>query len=127
MNFIVKCAVASFVALTPLAAQAQTAGSLLGSPVVAAGNIVQGAAGLHHQALAPTVTGVAPNIGAGLADGVTNGLANVGNGLTGTGHNIQANGVTVGGATTGGAPLVSVGASNPAQQGSVAALLNGHP
>ena len=125
MNFIVKCAAVSFVVLTPFAAQAQSVGNLLGSPVVAAGNIVTGAAGLHHQALAPTVTGVTPSI-AGTADGVTNALGAVGSGLTATGQGVQSNGVVVGGATTGGAPLVSVGSSNPATQGSVAALLNGN-
>jgi hypothetical protein len=54
-------------------------------------------------------------------------MANVGNALTATGQSAQSNGVTVGGATTGGAPLVSVGSSNPATQGSVAAVLNGQP
>lgn len=125
MNFIVKCAAVSCVVLTPFAAQAQSVGNLLGSPVVAAGNIVTGVGALHHQALAPTVVGVAPNVGS-VADGVTTALVNAGNGVAGTGQSVQSSGVIVGGATTGGAPLVSVGVSNPAQQGSVASLLNGH-
>lgn len=125
MNMFVKTAMASIIVILPIGAQAQSIGNLLGSPIVAAGNIVSGVSGLHHQVLAPTVTGVTPTV-APVADGVTHALGNVGAGVSGLGQGVQTNGVAVGGSTTGGAPLVSVGSSNPATQGSVAALLNGH-
>lgn len=124
MKKLTNYAALSIAILIPATAHAQSAGNLLGSPVVAAGNIVSGVAGLHHQALAPTVNGVVPTVGAA-TDGVTNALGAVGSGVTVTGQAIQQNGVVVGGPTTGGAPLVSVGSSNPATQGTVAAVANG--
>jgi len=124
MNSFVKVVVASAVVLMPVCAQAQSGGNLLGSPVVAAGNIVSGVAGIHHQALGPSASGIVPTI-TPTADGVTNALGSVGTGLTNTGKRIQTDGVVVGGSGTGGAPLVSVRSSNPATQGTVAAVANG--
>jgi hypothetical protein len=121
MNNFLKVVTASIVIMLPVSVQAQSVGNLLGGPVVAAGNIVSGVAAIHHQALAPTVSGVVPTV-APVADGVTNALGAVGSGVAATGQSVQQNGVVVG---AGGAPLVSVGSSNPATQGTVAAVANG--
>ena len=105
-------------------AQAQTAGNLLGTPLVGAGNAVNGAAAAHA-GIAPTVNAVSPSA-ENLTDGVTNGLAAVGAGATGSGQRIQSDGVLVG-QTSSGRPLASVGANAPANQGRAAAVLSGRP
>ncbi|MFZ2995878.1 hypothetical protein [Sphingobium sp.] len=122
MNSIIKYFVSSMVILAPATASAQSVGGLLGKPVVAAGNLIGNVSGVHHQVLAPTVTGVVPTV-APLADGVTHAIGNVGNGVTATGQSIDANGVAVG--VPGSAPLVTVGAKQPGTHGSVAAIANG--
>lgn len=120
-SVIAACIVAGFGVGT--AAQAQSAGNLLGTPVVVAGNLLTGAAAAHA-GIAPTVNHVSPSAEP-LTDGVTNAIGAAGAGTTSTGSEIQANGLRVG-QTSSGKPAVSVGATQPANQGSVAAVLNGH-
>ena len=103
---------------------AQMAGNLVGAPVTALGNAVTGL-GAAHAGIAPTVSHLSPTVEP-VTDGVTNAIVAAGTGISGTGQNASANGVQVG-ATSSGRPLVSVGTSNPGQQGSLAAVLNGHP
>ncbi len=104
-------------------ANAQTAGNLLGAPLVAGGGVLSAAAAGHAQ-IAPTVNKISPTAEP-LTDTVTTVLGQTGFGVTYAGKNIQDNGVVVGSSSTG-KPLVSVGNTNPAGQGSLAAVLNGH-
>lgn len=106
-------------------APAQTAGNLLGAPLAGVGTAVSGAAAAHHTGPAQVVNSVSPTL-APATDGVSNALAAVGQGVTTTGQGVQANGVVVG-TQAGQRPLLSVGAGNPASQGSLVSALNGHP
>ncbi len=105
------------------AAHAQTAGNLLGAPLVAGGGVLSAAAAGHAQ-IAPTVNRISPTVEP-VTDTVTNVLGVAGFGVASTGVSIQQKGVLVGSSSTG-KPLVSVGATAPANQGSLAAVLNGH-
>lgn len=102
---------------------AQTAGNLLGAPLVAGGGVLSAAAAGHAQ-IAPTVNRISPTVEP-VTDTVTNVLAVAGGGVTAAGAGVQTNGVLVGSSSTG-KPLLSVGATAPANQGSLAAVLNGH-
>lgn len=104
------------------AANAQlSTSSALGAPAVLGGDTVSGAAA-GHAGVAPTVNQVLP-AAEPATDGVTNALAAAGTGLTGTGQNIQANGLTVG--TTGnGRPVASVGVNDSRKSGTVVGVLN---
>ena len=104
-------------------ANAQTAGNLLGAPLVAGGGVISAAAAGHAQ-IAPTVNRISPTVEP-VTDTVTNVLAVAGFGVTAAGANVQNNGVLVGSSSTG-KPLVSVAATAPANQGSLVAVLNGH-
>lgn len=104
-------------------AQAQSAGNLLGAPLVAGGNLLNGAAAAHA-GIAPSVNQASPSVEP-LTDGVTNAIAAAGAGASGSGSQVQANGLRVG-STSSGQPIASVGATQPANQGTVAALFNGH-
>ncbi len=104
------------------AAQAQTASNLLGTPLVASGNLINGAASAHA-GIAPTVNQVSPSA-EGVTDGVTNAIAAAGAGVSGSGSQVQANGLLVG-RRSNGQPLVSAGANNPANQGTLVAAANG--
>ncbi len=106
------------------AAHAQSAGNLLGAPITAVGNAVTGV-GVAHAGIAPTVNNVSPTVEPA-TDGVTNAIVAAGTGISGTGQQASASGLRVG-TTASGRPLVSVGTTNPNQQGSVAAVLNAHP
>lgn len=121
--------ISTLAALTALSlgttASAQTAGNLLGAPLTGVGAVVSGAAAAHHAGPAQVVNGVSPTL-APATDGVTSALAAVGQGVTATGQGVQANGVVVG-TQAGQKPLLSVGTSNPASQGSLVSALNGHP
>lgn len=116
----------SFVAVLGIggAAQAQTASNILGAPLVAAGNGVNGAAAAHA-GIAPVVNAAAPSA-ENVTDGVTNAVAAVGAGVTGSGQRVQSDGLLVG-QTSNGQPLVSVGATAPGNQGRVASVLGGRP
>ncbi len=123
-RILILAAGACITATAGSAANAQAVGNLLGTPLVGVGNLLANTAGLHA-GVATTVNTVAPGA-ENATDGVTNAITAVGSGVSASGNNISANGVQlVRGAN--GRPLVSVGTSAPANQGSVAALLNGHP
>jgi hypothetical protein len=118
--------IAAFAGLSAAApASAQSAGNLIGAPLVGAGVAVSGVAGAHHAGPAQVVNGVSPTL-APVTDGVTRAIGSVGDGVAGTGQSVQANGVVVG-TQAGQQPLASVGATNPAGQGSVVSVLGGHP
>jgi len=124
MNHLHIVTIASAMAMTlATGAHAQTAGNLLGAPLVATGNVVYAVSAGHAQ-IAPTVNRVSPSVEPA-TDTVTNVLATSGFGVALTGANIQKNGVLVGASSTGGKPLVSVGATAAGNQGSLAAVLNG--
>lgn len=125
MNNLIKAAVVSLSVLASVSgAQAQTIGGILGSPVIAVGNLLGGVAAIHHQQLAPTVNGLVPNVGP-VTDGVTNAIGAIGSGVAQTGGSVQNSGLVVGSNPATGAPLVSVGATSTTTQGSLVALLNG--
>ena len=124
MNHLHIVTIASAMAMTlATGAHAQTAGNLLGAPLVAGGGVISAAAAGHAQ-IAPTVNRISPSVEPA-TDTVTNTLAVAGFGVTATGAGIQNNGVLVGASSTGGKPLVSVGATAAGNQGSLAAVLNG--
>jgi hypothetical protein len=104
-------------------AQAQTAGNLLGAPLITTGSVLGSVAAGHAQ-IAPTVNKLSPTVEP-VTDTVTNVLAVTGFGVASTGLGIQQKGVLVGSSASG-KPLVSVGATAAANQGSLAAVLNGH-
>lgn len=124
MKHLQSVAMVSFLSVAlATGAHAQTAGNLLGAPLVAGGGVLSAASAGHAQ-IAPTVNRISPTAEP-VTDTVTNVLGVAGSGVTGAGAGIQANGVLVGSSSTG-KPLVSVGATAPANQGSLAAVLNGH-
>lgn len=122
MHKSVATIIASATFMFAAGANAQTAGNLLGAPVVTAGGLVSTAAAGHAR-IAPIVNRLSPTVEP-VTDGVTNALAAAGAGVTSTGQSIQSNGLQVG-STSSGQPLVSVGKTQASTQGSVAALLNG--
>ena len=123
MKHLQSAAVVSAVSMMlATGAQAQTAGNLLGAPLITAGSTL-GTVAAGHAQIAPTVNRISPTVEP-LTDTVTNTLAVTGFGVAATGVGIQKNGVLVGSSSTG-KPLLSVGATAPANQGSLAAVLNG--
>lgn len=112
--------IAGSVAIT--SANAQTAGSILAVPVVAAGNILTGVASVNQQ-IAPVIHRVSPTF-IPATEGVTTGVGAIASGVKSSGQRIGKYGLFVGSTDISGPPLVSVGSTGPASQGSVLPLLS---